>query len=66
MGLVAQSVVISIADPGAVSWIPAWSHTFVEIEHEIIYAAILLLSLIQEGLVSVPSEVMCMKYWLTA
>ena len=29
-------------DPGVVSLIPAWSHTFVEIDHEIISTAILL------------------------
>ena len=48
--------------------IPAWSHTLVEIDHEIISMVILLPSakLIQEGLLSVTSESMCMKYWLTA
>ena len=30
------------ADPGATSLIPARSHTFVEIDHEIIFTAILL------------------------
>ena len=30
------------ADPGVASLIPAWSHTFVEIDHEIISTAILL------------------------
>ena len=30
------------ADPGVVSSIPAWSHTFVEIDHEIISTVILL------------------------
>ena len=30
------------ADPGVMSLIPAWSHTFVEIYHEIIFATILL------------------------
>ena len=30
------------ADPGVVSSIPAWSHTFVEIDHEIIFTVILL------------------------
>ena len=29
------------ADPGVVSSIPAWSHTFVEIDHEIISTVIL-------------------------
>ena len=32
------------ADPGVVSLIPAWSHTFVEIGHEIISMVILLSS----------------------
>ena len=31
------------ADPGVASWIPAQSHTFVEIDHEIISTVILLL-----------------------
>ena len=30
------------ADPGVASSIPTWSHSFVEIDHEIIYMAILL------------------------
>ena len=30
------------ADPGVASWIPARSHTFVEIDHEIISTVILL------------------------
>ena len=32
------------ADPGVASSIPAWSHTFVEIDHEIISMVILLSS----------------------
>ena len=32
------------ADPGVASSIPAWSHTFVEIDHEIISMVILLTS----------------------
>ena len=63
---VVQSVASLIADLGVVSLIPAWSHTFVEIDHETFSMIILLLLLIQEGLVSVTSESMCMKYWLTA
>ena len=31
------------ADPGVASSIPAWSHTFVEIDHEIISTVVLLL-----------------------
>ena len=44
----------------------AWSHTLVEIDHEIISMVILLLPLIQEGLLSAVSESLCTKYWLTA
>ena len=33
---------VSDADPGVASWIPAPSHTFVEIDHEIISTVILL------------------------
>ena len=42
-----------------------WYHTFSMSDHIIIYTAILLLPLIQEGLLSVTSESMCTKYWLT-
>ena len=48
MGRVAQSVTrlatdaSLTADPGVASSIPAWSHTFVEINHEIISTVILL------------------------
>ena len=41
------------AGPGVSSLIPAQSHTFLEIDHEIISKVILLLPLIQEGLLSV-------------
>ena len=54
-GPVAQLVASPTADPGIVSLILALSHTFVEIDHEIISTAILVL-LIQEGLLSVTSE----------
>ena len=47
------------------SLIPAWSHTFVETDHEIFSTVILLLLLIQKGLVSVTSESMCIRYWFT-
>ena len=47
-GPVVQSVVSPIADPGVMSLIPARSHTFVEIDHEILSTIILLLPLIQE------------------
>ena len=64
-GPVAQSVACLTADPGIASLIPAQSQTFVEIDREIISMVVLLL-LIQEGLLSVTSESMCTKYWLTA
>ena len=44
---------------------PARSHTFVEIDHEII-STFILLPLSQEGLLPITSESMCTKYWLTA
>ena len=47
-----QPVVTGIADPGVLSLIVAWSHTFVEVDHEI-FSMVILLPLIQEGLVSV-------------
>ena len=73
-GRVAQSVtclatdVCLTADPGVASSIPVRSHTFLEIDHEIISTVILLPSadFIQEGLLSVTSESMCTNYWLTA
>ena len=66
-GRVAQSVTCLVtdakltADPGVASSIPARSHTFVEIDHEIISTVILLPSaeFIHEGLLSVTSESMC-------
>ena len=39
-----------------------WFHIFVEIDREIFSTVILFPLLIQEGLVSVKSESMCMKY----
>ena len=65
-GCVTQLVTSLTADPEVPNLIPAWSHTSMEIDHEIISSAILLLPLIQDGLLSVTSESMCMKYWLTA
>ena len=62
----AQSVEYLTADPGVPSSIPALSNSFLVIDHEMISTVILLLLLIQEGLFSVTSESMCMKYWLTA
>ena len=54
----AQSVASLTADPGVASSIPAWSNTFVEIDHEMI-STVIRLPLIQEGLLSVTSESMC-------
>ena len=50
------------ADPGVASSIPVGSHTFMEIDHEILSTVILLP---QESLLSVTSESMCTIYWLT-
>ena len=61
LGPVVQSVQSLIAGPGVVSVIPAWSHTLVEIYHEI-FSTVNLLLLTQEGFVSVTSESMCTKY----
>ena len=54
------------ADPGFPSLVPARSHTFIEIDHEIISTVILLLPVIQEGLLSVTRESMCTTYRLNA
>ena len=48
-----QLLTCPTADPWFVSSIPARSHTFVEIDHEIISRVILLLSLNQEVFYSV-------------
>ena len=73
-GLVAQSVtcltpgVYKTADPGVSSSITAWSHTLVEIDHEIISMVILLSSTDSRR----PRVVVSYKrkyvqeYWLTA
>ena len=60
---VAQSVtdVCLTADPGVAGWIPTRSHTFVEIDHEIISMVILLPSA-DLWLLSATSESMCPKY----
>ena len=47
---IAQLVASPTADPGITSLIPAGSHIFVELDHEIISMVILLFPLIQEGL----------------
>ena len=57
------------ADPGVASSIPARSHTFVEIDHEIISMVILLPSAVsfKKGYCQLlVSESMCTNYWLTA
>ena len=59
-----QSVTHLIADPGVASLISAQSHTFMEIDHELISTVFLLLPLNLEGLLSVTSKRICMKYWL--
>ena len=55
------------ADPGVASSIPVRSHTFVEIDHEIISTVILLPSadLFKKGCCQLQSESMCTNYWLT-
>ena len=73
-GRVAQSVTCLAtdacltADPGVASSIPVRSHTFVEIDHEMISTVILLPSadLFKKGCCQlVTSESMCTNYWLT-
>ena len=63
--MLAQLVVSLTADPGAERSILALSHTVIEIDHEKT-STVILLSLIQEGLLSDTSKCMCTKYWLTA
>ena len=62
-GLLVLPVTRLTANPGVPSSILIGSYTFVEIDRELISVIILLLSLIQEGLLSVTS--MCTKYWLS-
>ena len=72
MGCIAQSVTCLTADMcltvdlGAASLVPARSHTFTEIDHEIVSTAILLPSADSRRLLSVTSESMCRKHWFTA
>ena len=56
------------ADPGVASSIPARSHTFMEIDHEIISTVILLPSAesFKKGCCQLQAKSMCTKYWLTA
>ena len=65
LGCIAQLVASLSADPGVGFLIPVQSQAFVEINHEVISTVNLLLLLIEEGLLSVTSESMCTKYWLT-
>ena len=58
---IAQSVKCLTADPGVASSILAGSHTFAEIDHEIISTAILCPSADSRRVV----VSMCTKYWLT-
>ena len=51
LGRLEQSVTCLTADPGVVSLIPAWSHTLMEIDHEII-STVILLSIDSRGVVS--------------
>ena len=59
---VVQTEASLTTDPGVASLILGRSHTFMEIDHEIISTVILLLLLIQEELMSVTSKNMCTKY----
>ena len=54
------------ANPGLATLIPALSHTFVEIYHEIISMVILLPSAesFKRGCCQLQVKVLCMKYWL--
>ena len=73
-GRVAQSVTCLATDacltedPGVASSIPVRSHTFVEIDHEIISTVILLPSadLFKKGCCQLQEKSMCTNYWLTA
>ena len=62
LGLVVQSVTCPTADLVVASLIPARTHTFVEIDNEIIPRDILLHPLIQEGLLSVASQSMLKSF----
>ena len=66
LGPIEQSVASLIANPGAASSIPARFHGFVEINHEIFSMITLLLHYFKKGCLSVISESLCMKFWLTA
>ena len=61
-GHVAQSVASPTADPGVMSSIPARSHTFVGIFHEMISTVILLLPSPSADARTVVVSI-CRKYW---
>ena len=61
-----QSVTCLTADPGVASLITARSHTFAEIDYEIIFKSILLPSADSRRVVVSYKRLMCKKYWLTA
>ena len=63
--ILVDSLAWPVADPVVMSLIPTLSHSFVETDHEIFSTVILLITLIQEGLLSVIRENLCTKYWLT-
>ena len=73
-GRVAQSVTCLAtdacltADPGVASSIPVRSHTFVEIDHEMISTVIPLPSAdaFKKGCCQLQAKVRCTNYWLTA
>ena len=56
---IAQLVARTTADPGVANSFQARSHTFVEIDHEIISTIILLFPLKQEELLSLITESIC-------
>ena len=62
--MVAQSVTCLTADSGVASSILARSHTFTEIDHEIISKAIILLSA-DSRIVVISYKQKGIKYWLT-
>ena len=64
-GRIAQSVTCLTADSGVASWIPARSGTFAEIDHEIIFMAILLPSADSRMVVVSIKRKYVYEYWLT-
>ena len=60
-GPIVQSVASPTADSGVASSIPAWSHTFEEIDLEIISTVILLLPVVVRYMCTKPAQE---KVWL--